>query len=130
MSEPGAKPARVRTADVVAAGLARRHRAERRFRAYGLLSLTAALLFLALLLGSIVRQGHGAFRQTYIQLEVNFDPALLDPAGTRNPEALAQADYSTLIRRALAARFPDVTDPQRKARAERAGEQRSGLLAA
>ena len=39
-----------RTIDLVAPGLARRNRAERRFRLYGLVSLCAALLFLAVLL--------------------------------------------------------------------------------
>jgi phosphate transport system permease protein len=100
----------------VSAGLKRRHRAERRFRLYGIVSLVAALTFLVVLLGSIVRQGHGAFLTTYIKLDIAFDAGVIDPAGTRDPGTLAQADYETLIRRALAQRFPDVSE--RRARRE------------
>jgi phosphate transport system permease protein len=113
-----------RTIDLVAPGLARRNRAERRFRRYGLLSLCAALLFLAVLLGSIVRQGHGAFWQTYVRLDIDFDESIIDPAGTRDPSALAQADYVTLIRRALATRFPEVTE--RRDRRELSGMVSNG----
>ena len=108
MSEMPQRAGVRRTTDLLSAGLARRHRAERRFRAYGFLSLAAALLFLFVLLGSIVREGYGAFWQTYVQLDIDYDPAVIDPAGTREPTAIAQADYDTLIRKALAARFPDV----------------------
>jgi phosphate transport system permease protein len=102
-------PAR-RSHEIVAAGLRRRRRAERRFRLYGILSLSAALLFLALLLGSIVHDGYGAFLQTHIRLDVDFDPAVIDPAGTRDPKTLARADYATLLKNALAGYFPDVTE--------------------
>ena len=110
MSEISQSAAGPRTNDILAAGLARRNRAERLFRLYGLLSLSAALLFLFVLLGSIVREGHGAFWQTFVQLDIDFDAAVIDPAGTRDPDALAQADYATLVKRALAARFPEVTE--------------------
>jgi len=116
MSETSQPAATRRTIEILNAGLARRRRAERRFHAYGLLSLSAALIFLFVLLGSIVREGHGAFWQTYLQLDLDFDAVVIDPAGTRDPTALAQADYDTLIKRALAARFPDVQE--RKERRE------------
>jgi phosphate transport system permease protein len=99
-----------RIRQIVAAGLARRNRAERRFRLYGVVSLGTALLFLAVLLGSIVRDGYSAFWQTYVALDIEFDEATIDPAGTREPAALAQADYSVVIKRALAAYFPEVQE--------------------
>src|SRR5262245_55630029 len=114
MSKSPEQAARRATADIVAAGLQRRHRAERRFRLYGIVSLTAALVFLAVLLGSIVREGHGAFRTTYLRLDVDFDARVIDLAGTRDPAVLAQADYETLIRRALTQRFPQVTERREK----------------
>jgi hypothetical protein len=43
-----------------------------------------------------------------VQLDIDFDAAVID--GTRNPDTLAQADYATLVKRALAARFPEVTE--------------------
>lgn len=66
----------------VEAGLARRYRRERRFRAYGIASVMFGVLFLGFLLVTIVGNGYSAFRQTHIRLDVTFDPVLLDPAGT------------------------------------------------
>src|SRR6185295_250125 len=57
---------------------------------------------------SIISKGWSAFRQTYVQLEVFYDPALLDPDGAGTKEALAQADYNALIKASLRALFPQV----------------------
>ncbi|MCX7591913.1 MAG: DUF3333 domain-containing protein, partial [Kiritimatiellae bacterium] len=99
---------------IVRAGLKRRRRAEWRFRLYGLLSIAAGLLALALLFISIVSQGYGAFRQTYLGLDVYFDAALIDPDGRRDPAALASADYGALLRQSLGVLFPEVTERQKK----------------
>jgi phosphate transport system permease protein len=64
--------------------------------------------FVALLFSSIISQGWSAFRQATVQLEVFYDPELIDPAGTRLPADLAAADYDAVVRAALRARFPDV----------------------
>lgn len=59
-------------------GLKARYAAERRFRAYGLLAIALGLFFLFTLLASIVLDGYTAFRQTNIDLEINFDPAVVN----------------------------------------------------
>ena len=59
-------------------GLKGRYAAEWRFRAYGLAAIFTGLLFLFLLLASIVLDGYTAFRQTNIDLEINFDPAIIN----------------------------------------------------
>jgi len=87
-----------------------RYRAEKRFRAYGLVSIAIALLFLAVLLGSIIAKGASAFTQTYIELPVTFDAATIDPDGTREHGALSSADYRTLINDALEKKFPEIAD--------------------
>jgi len=87
-----------------------RYRAEKRFRAYGLVSIAIALLFLAVLLGSIIAKGASAFTQTYIELPVTFDAATIDPDGTREHSALSSADYRTLINAALEKKFPEIAD--------------------
>lgn len=92
------------------AGLVRRYARERRFRAYGLLSVLFGVAFLGFLLTSIVGNGYTAFRQTHVRLDIAFDQALLDPDGRRSPEALAAADYQSLIRASLGRLFPDVTE--------------------
>jgi phosphate transport system permease protein len=94
----------------VEASLARRYGQERRFRLYGLLAVVFGVLFLGFLLESIVATGYTAFRQTYLRLDVSFDPAVLDPEGRADPDALAAADYQALIKAALAELFPGVTD--------------------
>ncbi|QSA96867.1 phosphate ABC transporter permease PstA [Methylococcus sp. EFPC2] len=98
----------------VKAGLARRRRAELRFRLYGLVSIAVGLLFLVILFGSIISNGYSAFRQTYLALDVNFDETVIAPEGRRDAETLAAADYSALLRQSLGALFPEVTERQKK----------------
>ncbi len=95
-------------AEKVDARLKQRYAAERRFKTYGMISIGIALAFLATLFVTIFAQGFTAFVQTEYQLEVYFDPEVLDPQGTRDPQALATADYSALIKASLSAQFPEV----------------------
>ena len=96
------------TQAIVARGLRRRYWAERRFRTYGLAAVIAGMTFLVYLFFTIFSNGIGAFRQTEVRLAVYFDPQVIDPAGSRNPSDLLGADYQSLIRSALKAKFPDV----------------------
>jgi phosphate transport system permease protein len=94
------------TQAIVARSIRRRYWAERRFRGYGLAAVIAAMAFLIYLFFVIFSNGIGAFRQTQIRLDVYFDPATIDPAGTRLPADLQAADYQALIRAALKLKFP------------------------
>jgi phosphate transport system permease protein len=89
--------------------LARRYRAERRFRLYGVAAISLAILTLVLLLGSISFQGYTGFLQTCITLDIRFDEELIDPDGSRTRAALEEANYVTLARNALRELFPEVT---------------------
>jgi phosphate transport system permease protein len=100
---PTGVPAERRAIDVVKAGLARRYRRERRFRLYGIGAILASLLFLSILFGSIISKGYTAFLQTFIRLDVFFDPAIL------SQEALTTADYPGIVKQSLRRMFPDVT---------------------
>jgi phosphate transport system permease protein len=91
-----------RTLDIVNRGLSRRYRAERRFRFYGLSAIVASLLFLSLLFISIGANGYTALQQTFIKLNVFFDPDAL------SKESLANANYQGLIKTSLRRTFPDV----------------------
>jgi phosphate transport system permease protein len=91
------------------ARLARRYAAERRYRRLGAGAVLAALSALALLLGSVLHQGLPAFSEHRLALRVFLDPERLDPEGTRDPAALADASYAGLLKDALAALLPDVT---------------------
>ncbi len=73
------------------AGLKRRHARETRFKLYGQLAIAAAVVFLVILLGRIVEQGHTAFYTHTVTVPIYMDPARVDrayPQGT-NFEQLA-----------------------------------------
>ncbi len=93
-------PARI--LEIVNRGLTKRYRAERRFRFYGLMAILVSLLFLSLLFISIGAKGYSALQQTFIKVNVFFDPDLL------RQEALASANYQGLVKKALRSMFPDV----------------------
>ena len=67
-----------------------RNNAESRFRAYGLTAIVVALLALVWLLISIFSAGLPAFRQTFIDIPVTVDAAIVDKDGKRDPAALAK----------------------------------------
>ena len=66
-----------------------RNSAEKRFRIYGVIAITLALLSLLWLLISIFSAGLPAFRQTFIDMPVTLDAAVLDKTGNRNPAEMA-----------------------------------------
>ena len=82
ISTPRAAPYQ---SDDFAARLRKRYAAERRFKLYGVAAIGIALGMLAVLLASIVSQGYTAFAQHDLALEIYFDPAEIDPQGTRDP---------------------------------------------
>ncbi|HEY5623097.1 MAG TPA: phosphate ABC transporter permease PstA [Gammaproteobacteria bacterium] len=93
----------------VAAGLARRYRRERLFQLAGLAALSVGLLFLGFFFFTIVNNGHSAFRQTYILLDVDFTGLGIESAEDVDEETLARANYLGLVRESLREAFPDVT---------------------
>jgi phosphate transport system permease protein len=95
------------TIALVNAGLAKRYRAEKRFKFIGAGAIVLSLAFLAILFATITYNGHTAFRQTWVELKVFFDPEILDA------ENLLQADYDGLVKKSLREIFPDVTGRSR-----------------
>ncbi|MDP2739142.1 MAG: phosphate ABC transporter permease PstA [Pseudorhodobacter sp.] len=81
-----------------------RNAAEARFRLYGLVAVTVALLALAVLLVSIFTAGSSAFRQTYLTLPVELTEAKLDKSGTRDLEVMKKVTtfgYAGLLSAAM-----------------------------
>ncbi|TQV82607.1 phosphate ABC transporter permease PstA [Exilibacterium tricleocarpae] len=97
-----------RTIDLVNRNLAKRYRAEKRFRFYGLLSISFGLLCLVLLFTDIIGKGHSAFLQTYVALDVHFDADVLGIDNIDDETQLTVANYDGVIRKALLERFSDV----------------------
>jgi phosphate transport system permease protein len=91
---------------LVEKSLRRRYWAEQRFKAYGLVAVLLGVSFVFFLFGTLGSQGYSAFRQAHVTLDVFFDPEIIDPEGTRQPEVLATANYTALVRAALRAQFP------------------------
>ena len=82
----------------------KRNAAEKRFRAYGVTAIAIAMVALVFLLVSIFSNGAGAFRQTFITLNVELSQAKLDKKGNRDPVELAKVStfgYAPLIKAAV-----------------------------
>ncbi|MCB1471381.1 MAG: DUF3333 domain-containing protein, partial [Rhodobiaceae bacterium] len=85
-------------------GIKRRYAAEARFRAYGMAAVGVAVLALVFLLVSILANGLGAFRQTFVTFDVTLDAAVLDKVGNRDPEEMKKVTtigYGNLLKAAL-----------------------------
>jgi phosphate transport system permease protein len=95
------------TQEIVQAGLRRRHRKEAIFRTFGVLATAVGITFLGVFFVSLVGQGASAFRQTFIELDIEYSEEVLAPGGELDLEF---ADYDALVRNALWREFPDVTD--------------------
>ena len=92
--------------EIVEAGLARRRRREKLFRATGLVATAAGVIFLGVFFATLIVQGSSAFVQTFIELDVEMSEDLLAPDGELD---LQYADFDGLVRNALRAEFPDVS---------------------
>jgi phosphate transport system permease protein len=104
--EPGPAAARPPGVHLTAAAIARRrrrHRAETRFRAYGIAALVISAGALGTLLLTLLSTGMSAFHQTHLRLEVSIAREHVDPA------APAAGHFEAILRDALLARFPEAT---------------------
>jgi phosphate transport system permease protein len=98
------------TSDAARARVRARYRAEARFKFYGVAAIGLTAIFLLIVLTDILVRGYPAFWQYRVQLNVTVDPSEVDPRGTRDPATIRAGDFQALIRNALFAQFPDVTD--------------------
>ena len=92
--------------EIVEAGLARRRRKERLFRAAGMLATAAGVIFLGVFFATLVYQGSSAFVQTFIKLDVELSADVIAPDGELD---LAYADFDGLVRSALRKELPGVS---------------------
>ncbi len=96
--------------------IAKRRRAEWRFRAYGVAAIAFCFLAILVLFTSIIGKGYSAFLQSHISVPVKFDAAVIDPDGTKNHDTLMGADYQSLIKESVYAALavPEDNKPARK----------------
>ena len=95
-------------------GLAKRRRAEARFRRFGLASVLFGVLALAILFIEIMGNGLGGFSQTRASFELVLDREILEVTDLNNEEQLSDANYAGVIRQALLKRFPNVSERKDK----------------
>ena len=74
----------------------KRYAAERRFRLYGIISISIALGALCLLIGNMAAKGWSAFMQTYIILEVELPRDGLAPGGKIDIETYGRQTMSPI----------------------------------
>ncbi len=101
-------------AQLVAKSLARRYGAEKRFKAYGVISIAVGLAALLALFVGIIGSGLGGFVQTKIHLELELDAAELQITDPKDVAQIKAADFQPLVRKALADRFPEVDGREAK----------------
>lgn len=94
------------TREKVEAGLARRRRKDRLFKFFGLLATSVGLLFLVTFFATLVSQGASAFKQTHINLHIEFSRELLAPDGQLD---LEYADFDAIVRNALRQELGEVS---------------------
>lgn len=97
------------TRQKVEAGLPRRRRKEFTFKMLGMLATAAGILFLGVFFASLVSEGASAFKQTYLQLDIELSEDVLAPGGELD---LAYADFDGLVRAALRRELPAVSGRQ------------------
>jgi phosphate transport system permease protein len=93
------------TREVVEAGLEKRRRRETRFRSLGILATAVGVIFLGVFFATLIAEGAGAFKQTFVQIEFTLDAEVIAPGGEID---LQYADFDGLVRTALRSRFPGV----------------------
>ena len=89
----------------------KRHRAEARFKLYGLVSIILALTFVGFLVFTIFSKGSDAFSKTTIKVNVSFNAEILSLPSNPSLEDIQDADYYDLalesINKLLSTSNPD-----------------------
>ncbi len=94
--------------EIVKHSLKKRYRKEKRFRFYGAFAIVGSFLFLLALLSDIGIKALPAFTQSWIQLDIEYDPAVLG-IDEMTPENIAGGSYQKIVRNSLYTLFPEVT---------------------
>ena len=90
--------------------LEKRYKSEKRFQLFGLVSISLALIFLAIFLIKIFSNGYSAFTKTWIFVEVNYDRELLLLEENPSSEDLNNADYYDIAYQSIITLDPEVDE--------------------
>lgn len=89
----------LKTIDRVNRTLGKRHRAEKRFRLYGIMSITFGLLCVLFLFTNIVSKGISGFTYHFVELNVELDTDTLGITDLDNFDQILAANYPGVIKR-------------------------------
>ncbi|MGH1352923.1 MAG: phosphate ABC transporter permease PstA [Methyloligellaceae bacterium] len=98
----------IHTSEAANKRLAKRYAFEARFKFFGMLSVTLAILALVVLLWTVFGKAAGVIKESYIALDVTFEESKVDPEGKRDPDHMGQQDLDILWKKALRAAFPNI----------------------
>jgi len=81
------------------ATLKKRHQAESRFQWYGRISIAFGIACVLFLFTDIISKGHGAFTQTYINVDVKFDEEILGLTPNSTEKEIKAASFSSFFKK-------------------------------
>lgn len=90
----------------VRARLQKRYRSERRFKWLGRLSIGFGMACVLFLFTDIISKGIGAFTQTYIDVQIDFDQQQLGLTAQSSEQEIRAASFESFFKKALRAQFP------------------------
>jgi phosphate transport system permease protein len=94
--------------------LAKRKKAELRFRFYGIFSVFLSLLFVAILIFNICSSGIGGFYKTIFLTSIHFDQKLLNLEDNASEEQIRNASFRKLIKNNFDETFKDYSKDEIK----------------
>src|SRR5688572_28244896 len=101
------------SADAIKSRIAKRYRAEARFRAYGIAAIVFSAVFLVILIADIVFKAIPAFTVSYAVLQVTPTAETLE-ANPNDPAALQRGNFLAPVRQGLLALFPSAGENRRE----------------
>ncbi len=93
---------------LIASSNAKRQSAERSFRVYGIFAIILSLSFLFIMIGSIGLRGATAFKQSFVQIEMEI------PSDKIDADNIKRARFGKLLKAALRDSFPDLKSRKEK----------------
>ena len=94
--------------DILSKGNVKRHRAESRFRLFGMFAILLSLSFLIVIVASIALRGTSAFRTSFIQIEMDLPADKLDAANIQKER------FGKRLKAALREKFPEAKSRKEK----------------
>lgn len=92
----------------------KRNAAESRFKWYGRLSIAFGMACVLFLFTDIISKGIGAFSQTYVNVEINFDADSLELSPQSTEQEIRKASFNSFFKKALRAKYPEAESRKEK----------------